>query len=274
MPPALTNLEQQAINAAKQQNWQAAIDFNKQIIEQDATNMPAMIRQGVALVQLGKTKEAKKLFQDVLELDKTHQLAKKHLQKLQNNQTITLSSLPGDEQFIEEPGKTKTVELHRLVGKEQLEGISVGQICDMKPKNRFISVELNGKYIGSLPEDLSSRLTKLIKGGNIYACYIRSISSHSCGVFIKELERSKSQEFVSSFPVAKSQANSLSDMYLADDNMPLELEAIPIQIVETDNDEERTPTDTFPTQEETEHPDDAEENDRQNQDNDRDQDRD
>jgi len=220
-----------------------------------------MIRLGVAQAQLGENKKAKEAFQQALEHDKSNQLAKKHLQKLQNNQTITLSTLPSDEQFIEEPGKTKTADLHRLAGKEQLDGLSVGMVCDLKPKNRFISVEVSGKYIGSLPEDLSSRLSKLIKGGNTYICYIRSVSMNSCGVFIKELERSPNQEYVNSFPVAKSQMATINDMF-TDESIPLEMEDIPLQIVETDTDEERTSTDSFQI-EEPEHPEESEDRDQE-----------
>jgi len=242
----VAQLEEKAIQAAKSQNWQAAIDVNKQLIEENAENIQAYIRLGVAQAQIGLLKDAKHAFTQTLELDKTNQLAKKHLLRLENNQSIMLSSLPSDEEFIEEPGKTRTVELHRLAGKELLEKLSVGQVCELKSKNRFISAEVNKVYIGSLPEDLSARLTKLMKGGNQYVCYIRSISSTncSCSVFIKEISRSVDQEFINSFPVSKSSTNALNEMY-ADDNYSFEIEDIPLQIVETDNDEERTVGDNF-----------------------------
>jgi len=243
----LAQLEEKAIQSAKNQDWNGAIDANRQLIEENEQDIQAYIRLGVAQVQLGQVKEAKLAFTQALELDKTNQLAKKHLIKLENNQTITLSALPADEEFIEEPGKTKTLELTRLAGKDQLENLSVGQVCELRSKNRFISVEVNKVYIGSLPEDLSSRLTKLMKGGNEYVCYIRSISTTNCTctVFIKEVSRSADQEYVNSFPVSKSSATALNEMY-ADDNYSFEIENIPLQIVETDNDEERTTADTFP----------------------------
>lgn len=246
----LAQLEEQAIQAAKNQNWEAAVNVNRQLIEENAEDIQAFIRLGVAQVQLGQVDDAKHSFTQALELDKTNQLAKKHLQKLENNQTITLSALPADEEFIEEPGKTKTVELHRLAGKEQLENLSVGQVCELRSKNRFISVEVNKTYIGSLPEDLSARLTKLMKGGNEYVCYIRSVSptNCTCTVFIKEVKRSPEQEFVNSFPVNKNSLSALNEMY-ADDNYTFEIEDIPLQIVETDTDEERTAGDAFPIDE-------------------------
>ena len=146
------------------------------------------------------------------------------------------------EQFIEEPGKTKTVELHRLASKDQIAHLAVGQTCSLKPKNRYISVEVGKTYLGSLPEDLSYRLTKLMKNGNEYICYIRSISTNSCSIFIKETKRSKPNEFVNSFPTSKNQISTINDMFLADDAVPLQMENIPIQIVVTDREDEEEPT--------------------------------
>jgi tetratricopeptide (TPR) repeat protein len=238
MNTSTQHIELQAIQAAKTQDWDTAITLNQQITEIDPTDINAFNRLGVAQVQLGQMKQAKASFEQVLEIDKTNGLAKKHLLKLKNNQPITLHSLPKDEEFIEEPGKTRTVELNRLASKDQLDKYSVGQSCQLKPKGRFISVEIEKVYIGSLPEDLSARLTKLIKDGNEYACYIQSISSTSCSVFLKETQRSKKNEFVHSFPIVKSQLSTLNDMFLADESVPLQMEDIPLQIVETDADEE------------------------------------
>src|SRR5579859_89735 len=244
MNTTLADLQLQAVQAAKNQNWDGAIEHNLAILADNPTDVGALTRLGVAYAQIGKLKEAKKAFTQVLELDKSNQLAKKHLEKMKNNQAISLSSLPANEQFIEEPGKTKTVELHRLAGKEQLENLGIGQMCELKPKNRFVSVEVGKTYVGSLPEDLSSRLTKLMKGGNEYICYIRSVSPIACSVFIKETRRAKDFEYMNSFPVMKNQNAAINDMFLVDDNVQL-MDDVPVSIVDTDTDEGVKSIDTF-----------------------------
>jgi hypothetical protein len=236
----LAALEMQAVQAAKSQDWQAAIDLNLEILKDNPQDIGALMRLGVAYAQSGKKTLAHDAFSNVLEIDKSNQLAKKHLDKLKNHQSISLFHLPVDEQFIEEPGKTKTVELHRLAGKEQLESLSIGQVCELKSKNRFISVEVNKVYVGSLPEDISARLAKFMATGNQYTCYIQSLSSTSCSVFLKETFRSKTNEYNNSFPSTRSTMASLNDVFLADDNVPMQLEDIPPQIVITDADEEKT----------------------------------
>lgn len=217
-------LQQQAITAAKHQDWSAAVAFNSQIVELNAQDLGAMNRLGVAQLNLGEVEAAKGTFKQVLSIDKSNAIAKKHLQKLQTN-SAPITPTFASEYFIEEPGKTKTVELHRLAGKNVLEHLSVGQAAELKLKNRFISVEVEGKYLGALPEDVSFRLCNLLKTGNVYACYIQSFTTNSCSVFIKELTRSPENEFTNSFPVVKTSLaaiNDIDDQYLFEDNIPVQ----------------------------------------------------
>jgi len=175
---------QQAIAAAKTQDWSAAVTHNQTLLELNEGDVGALNRMGVAYTQLGELAEAKRIFKQVLEIDKSNAIAKKNLQKLENNRTPS-SPFFSTQDFIEEPGKTRTIELHRLAGREILDNLAVGQECDLKPKNRYISIETKGgKYIGALPEDLSFRLSKLVETGNTYYCVIRSFSSSHCSVYI------------------------------------------------------------------------------------------
>lgn len=217
-------LQQQAITAAKHQDWSAAVTFNSQLVELNAQDLGAMNRLGVAKLNLGDVEGAKGTFKQVLVIDKSNAIAKKHLQKLQTN-SAPITPTFASEYFIEEPGKTKTVELHRLAGKNVLEQLAVGQAAELKLKNRFISVEVDGTYLGALPEDVSFRLCNLLKTGNVYTCYIQSFTMNSCSVFIKELSRSPENEFTNSFPVVKTSLaaiNDVDDQYLFEDNIPVQ----------------------------------------------------
>src|SRR5690606_5800095 len=51
--------------------------------------------------------------------------------------------------------------------------------------------------------DISKHLTNLIKTGNMYDCFIRSISKNGCSVFIKEKSRSEENLHTPSFFSAK-----------------------------------------------------------------------
>lgn len=228
-------LVKQAIDAAKASDWQLAVELNNQILKQDSENTNALNRLGVALVQLKKVKEAREAFDKVLELDRTNIIAKKHLTKIDKKQDLTAPSFT-QQHFIEEPGKTRIIELSRLCNKQTLESLNVGSNCDLRLKNRYISIEVDGKYIGALPEDISYRLGRLIQGGNQYSCSVRSSNGKNCSVYIKETFRSDKNYGIQSFPSTKGAVNQLSEL---DDNFLLK-EDIPMEIVNTDHDVEKS----------------------------------
>ncbi len=232
--PNLIQVRQLAIAAAKRADWQAAVEYNTTLIQHNEKDVNALNRLGVAHVQLQQKSEAKEAFNKVLEVEKLNPIAKRNLATLKGNGSATVSF--SSQYFIEEPGKTKTVELHRLAGKQVLDQLSIGQQCELKLKNRFISVECSGQYIGALPEDLSFRLTKLINWGNAYSCTVRSCSNNACSVFLKESFRSKKNQEIHSFPPGKLNHNSIADI---DDRFLLD-EDIPVEIVETDQDYQKS----------------------------------
>lgn len=231
----LLSLRKKAIKAAKKGDWDTAVSINKQIVDNDPEDTGAHIRMGVALAQLNKTKEAQKAFEQVLAIDSTNKLAQKHLDRLKNTKATRVPAFT-KQHFIEEPGKTKTVELTRLTGKDRLQTIAVGDTCELKAKKRYISVEVSGDYVGALPEDLSYRLTKLMKSGNEYSCTVRSCSDTHCRVYLKEEKKTPENEDVHSFPTSKhavAPVNDVDDHLLVDDE-------IPVEIVDTDADDETT----------------------------------
>lgn len=237
------DLRNLAIKDAKNGDWQQAVDHNLQLLELDPDNTNALNRLAVAYVQLGQVKKAKETFLQVLEFDKNNKIANKHLEKIKNNQTYVAPSF-SKSHFIEEPGKTKTVPLFRLAGKNVLDAVSVGKECSLKIKNRFISIEVDGTYVGALPEDISFRLSKLIKSGNEYQCLIRSCNPKNCEVFLKESFQAEPNRGTHSFPPNKMSLNPLSEV---EESVVLE-ENIPVEIVETDTDTEKT-LDTVDTSE-------------------------
>lgn len=218
-------LQQQAIVAAKEQNWTAAVEHNERILETSPEDLGALNRLGLAHLQLKQPTKAKKYFQKVLELDRSNTIAKKHLARLKSNQNPQVPTFT-QVYFIEEPGKSKIIELHRLAGKQVLEELVVGQRCELKPKSRYISVERDGVYIGALPEDLSFRLTKLIGSGNKYDCYIHSFTSNNCSIYVKEAVRAEKNKDIHSFPLAKGSLaaiNELDQAFLLEDDIPVEV---------------------------------------------------
>ena len=225
-------LRQEAINAAKNANWQQAITLNQEILKQNSHDLEAMNRLGLAQLKIGQPDLAKKTFKQILTIDSSNIIANKHLNKIKNNESSPDIIFDSKNDFIEEPGKSKIVTLHRLTGKEQLSKIKIGQACKLQLKNRYISiVDEHDKHIGALPEDISFRLSKLISNGNEYRCVVYKVNEKQCLVQIKETVRSKKNEHLVSFP-SKMQNNLVlpNDFILEED--------IPFEVTGEENDEE------------------------------------
>lgn len=232
----ILKLQIQAINAAKNQDWKKALQANQNLIELKPLDTGALNRLGATYLQLKKSRKAQQTFKQVLKIDQSNKLALKHLQRMKEKQSAALPAF-SNESFIEEPGKTKSIELYRLADKNVLKKISIGQECLLQPKNRYISVCIDKTYIGSLPEDLSFRLAKLIKSGNTYFCRVRSCDGIKCVVHIRESERSKTNKDIASF--ANSQTHATAVTINEVDESMLE-KNIPVEIVDTDTDAEKT----------------------------------
>jgi hypothetical protein len=72
----------------------------------------------------------------------------------------------------------------------------------MRPHKANI-VTSDGKYIGRLPDNLYARLKELMKYGNKYAVYIKSVEKNDVKVFIRETKRSDKVSDIPSFPAEK-----------------------------------------------------------------------
>ena len=81
----------------------------------------------------------------------------------------------------------------------------------LSPKKHTVHVgDCDGNYLGMLPDDLGKRLNLLIKGGNTYQCFVKSIGVNDLSVFIRELTRVKKYRDIPSFP-AKIVSDHLID---------------------------------------------------------------
>ncbi len=229
------SLEISAISAAKKGDWANAITINQEILDESPRNIAAFNRLGFAYLQMGKLRQAQSAFQAVLRLEKHNLIAQKQLANIKNK--IISTPQFQAQNFVEEPSKSKIISLNRLASKQILLELHIGQELILKPKNRFISVESSNKtYIGSLPEDISLRLSPLITTGNRYLCQVHSSSINSCTVFIREIyqapENRHKLSFDSVYQPSEDESIGSDLLLLADD--------VPMSIIEDDNDTEST----------------------------------
>lgn len=192
------NMTQQAIEAALNSDWEIALKLNKEIIKSEPQNVDALNRQAKAYLELGKSNLAKKYYTEALKFDPYNPIALKNLKiikvfkgngihMMQQNKTKLSATL-----FLQEPGKTKIVNLLKVAEPQKLSKAFCGMQVNMTIKGKKITIaDEKDDYLGILPDDISHHLIRLIKGGNKYDLVIKSVKVNGLSILIRETFRSK-----------------------------------------------------------------------------------
>lgn len=221
----------QAIKASQERRWTDGIGANEQILESNPEDIGALNRLAFCFLQTGQTNKAKKLYEKVISLERHNSIARKFLDIIKQKLDVVPPTSTTQEDFIEEPGKTKSVSLARLADPDVLQSIASATPCELVVKNHRVDVKTKeGKvYLGSLPDDIAFRLQKLISAGNTYSVFVQSTNKKACVIFIKETSRGKGVLSTPSFPISSSQTPAFQEDVL--------LEEAPLDTRETGNDE-------------------------------------
>jgi len=185
-----------AIQTALSGDWQNATSINKALLNDNPNDIEALNRLAFAFTILGKIKQAKTTYKKVLGLDSLNPIAIRNLKRLADTKTLGKSAKKTSsvtfvhKTFLEETGKTKIIELINLAHPRITANLRIGQPLTSCIKRLKIFIQdMEKQYIGVLPDDIGKRLIKFIKGGNKYETFVRSASSRSVVVFIKEVKR-------------------------------------------------------------------------------------
>lgn len=200
-------LIRQAVEAALNNRWQDVVDINIILHDQNPRDISTLNRLAKGYEEIGQIKSAKKTYEKVLKLDKYNRIALNNLSRLKpihediitpQNDRMDISTIIN---FIEEAGKTKTINLTKLAPSQILSKLHHGQSVLLKANNRRISIITQKEvYIGCLPDDISLHLIKLIKSGNHYEAAIKNITPSNIEVFIRETKKSARLKGLPSFP--------------------------------------------------------------------------
>lgn len=199
--PLSKNLPQRAIDAALNCRWEEALKLNKKIIKDDPQNVDALARLARVYMESGRLNLARKYYSAAIKIDPYNPIAQKNLkiiksfkpngQKAETIHPISSSKLSAS-LFLQEPGKTKIVNLLKVAEPQKLSKTHCGMAVKMIIKNRKIIIDdANGNYLGVMPDDISHFILRLLRGGNKYELFIKSIRVNGLAVLIKETFRSK-----------------------------------------------------------------------------------
>lgn len=187
----MLSLKSQAIQTALVGDWPSAITLNQQILQEEPNDIDTMNRLAFAFMSTGNAKDAKNLYEKVLSMDMQNPIAIRNLKRLNdvniNRPTVMINNL-----FIEEPGKTKVVELNNIAEKKVISHLRSGEKLDIRIKrSKIFTYDLEDQFVGMLPDDLCQRLIKFMEAGNEYESYVRTVDSNKVSVFIREIKRAR-----------------------------------------------------------------------------------
>lgn len=187
---------QAAIKSALAQNWEEAVRINKELLKKNKEDIDSLTRLAYAYTQVDELEKAKKTYKKILSLDKYNKLALKNLNKIDNisprHHKPMMREHVHPSLFIEEPGKTKVIQLINLAPNKILSLLNIGETVAIYAKKHSVEIRGNDKsYYGALPDDVAFRMLKFIEAGNTYLACIKNIQKNSVSVFIREMTRGK-----------------------------------------------------------------------------------
>lgn len=200
---------QKAVSAALSGKWKEAVKLNRLILKENPRNVEALNRLARALAETGDTKKAKEYSKKVLDVDPLNPIAQRCLKKWSqlNKGAGRESASATPSTFLEEPGKTKMVALIHLGDQRIIASLDSGDEINLDTHKRRVSVStIEGEYVGRLTDDLSARLRELIRHGNEYKAFIKSVQTeekNEVTVFIKETKRVAKLSDIPSFTAEK-----------------------------------------------------------------------
>ena len=195
-----SNIHHQAISAALEARWDDALKLNKKIIKLDPQSVDGLARLARAYMEMGRFNLAKKYYSEALKYDPYNPIASKNLKIIKsfksngqpkngngNGHGKLSSSL-----FLQEPGKSKIINLLKVAEPQKLSQAYCGMQVGAAVKNRKITiVDEEGTYLGVLPDDICHHLMRLLRGGNKYEFFIKSVRVNSLSLLIRETFRSR-----------------------------------------------------------------------------------
>lgn len=161
----IVTLEQEAIKASLNQDWETAISLNNQALLLEPENIDALNRLGRAQIELGSKKAARKCFKKVLKLDPINTIAQKNIEVLEKR-GFAAPKMPQENgtAFVKQPGTDTTVEVETSASKLRLRKLVPGDILSLKPKrnNKFSIYGPKDNFLGVITDGLSNKLRQAV----------------------------------------------------------------------------------------------------------------
>ncbi len=202
-------LGEQAVKLAMQNQWQEAVDVNRQLIDLAPDEVESWNRLGKALSELGRYAEARDAYKETLQRDPNNMIAQKQLKRLSLlAEESQAAPAAGEERkkldprlLIEETGKTGIFELDSPAPAATLARMAAGDEVFLRVAGNALNVENDrGEALGQVPTRAALRLIELMNGGNKYVAGVTSVTDKKIRVLIRETFQAPDLQGRVSFP--------------------------------------------------------------------------
>lgn len=206
-PRLLKEIEKEAIEHALAGRWEKAVESNLEGSAVDPDNVGCHNRLAKAYLELSRYKDARVELKRALAIDPRNRVANRQLDRLSklSNSGISRRTSGGTATnsalFISDPAVATLSELKKVASAEVLASISPGDKFKIDVSDAVVAVHTSGgDLVGTLEVRISTRLRKMISGGNKYEVRAVKLSDSEVIVVVREVKRSPEQARIASFP--------------------------------------------------------------------------
>lgn len=188
------HLSQQAIALAVQSRWKEAAELNEEIVALTPDDAEAYNRLGKAYTEVGKIADARGAYERSLEFDPANLIAQRNLDRLlkisdlQTSELLKSAAHKLDPRFfMEETGRTGQTFLVDPADAGTLARLAAGDQVQLQVSDgKLVTMSMDGTYAGTVEQRLSSRLMRLMRGGNEYQAGVVGVDNTAVRIIIRE----------------------------------------------------------------------------------------
>ncbi len=194
---------QEAVDAALENSWEKAIKINIELSEEYPDDVNVLNRLGHAYAELGQVNKANSVYKKILEIDPYNPIAQRNLERLSTLRGSSIKiketrSTFDPDAFIEEPGKTRVIEVVDLAMPKVLISLRTGDKVDLNPNKKDITIISDDNHrLGKLESSWGEEISQALRLGSQFEAIVKAVKvgkdsvSSTLSVFLREVKRSK-----------------------------------------------------------------------------------
>lgn len=209
-PKTKKQLNQEALTASLEHNWDEAIALNDEILGRFPRDAEALNRKGRAFMELGKLADARESYSEALKADPANMIARRNLQRLETiyqadgaDETAPARNqqIPRANVFIEEIGKTWIDDLTHPADNDVLAQVAPGDALKIVVEGERVFIHtIEDVRLGQVDQSIGSRMARFMGIGHEFEVFALGQTMNSLRIIIREIAHAEESEGTMTFP--------------------------------------------------------------------------